>query len=144
VTFTAVGRNPTARLRAATAAAGVSLTGTVEDVRPYVSRSAVFVVPLRIGSGTRLKIFEALAMGKAVVSTTVGAEGLGLDPGMHFLQADGPDDFVRAVISLLRDPARRDALGRAARELVETHYSWPQVTNHFEARCRELLQCASS
>jgi sugar transferase (PEP-CTERM/EpsH1 system associated) len=140
VTFTAVGRNPTARMKAATAAAGVSLTGTVEDVRPYVSRSAVFVVPLRIGSGTRLKIFEALAMGKAVVSTTVGAEGLGLTPGVHFLQADTPHDFVRAVISLLRDPTRRDALGHAARELVETHYSWPQVTNHFEARCREVVK----
>jgi len=143
VTFTAVGRNPTARLRAAIAAAGVSLTGTVEDVRPYVSRSAVFVVPLRIGSGTRLKIFEALAMGKAVVSTTIGAEGLGLDPGTHFLQADSPDDFVRAVTSLLRDPARRDDLAHAARELVETHYSWPQVANQFEAHCRELLQFTS-
>jgi len=136
-TLTVVGRNPSSRLRAAAAASGVArLTGTVEDVRPHVRDAAVFAVPLRIGSGTRLKIFEALAMGKAVVSTTVGAEGLGLKHGTHFLQADTPDDFVAAVISLLRDPARRDALGQAARSLVETHFSWPQVSRQFE----ELLQ----
>jgi glycosyltransferase involved in cell wall biosynthesis len=143
-TLTVVGRNPTSRLRAASASAvGVRLTGTVKDVRPFVREAAVFVVPLRIGSGTRLKIFEALAMGKAVVSTTVGAEGLGLTPGMHFLQADAPDVFVRAVISLLRDPARRDALGRMARQLVESQYSWPEVTRDFEARCEELLRAHS-
>jgi glycosyltransferase involved in cell wall biosynthesis len=127
-------------LRAAAAEPGVFLTGTVEDVRPFVSQAAVFVVPLRIGSGTRLKIFEALAMGKAVISTSVGAEGLGLTPGVHFLQADTPDEFVNAVISLQRDPARRDSLGQAARRLVETHYSWPQVSRQFESRCEELLQ----
>lgn len=136
-TLTIVGRNPTSRLKAAAAATpGVSLTGTVEDVRPYVRDAAVFVVPLRIGSGTRLKIFEALAMGKAVVSTTVGAEGLGLSTGTHFLQADTPDDFANAVISLVHDPARRDALGESARSLVHAHFSWPQVSRQFE----ELLQ----
>lgn len=139
-TLTVVGRNPTSQLRAAAATAGVHVTGTVEDVRPYVHRAAVFVVPLRIGSGTRLKIFEALAMGKAVVSTSVGAEGLGLTPGVHFLQADTPDEFADAVILLQRDPERRDALGRAARNLVETHYSWPQVSRRFEAHCVELLR----
>jgi glycosyltransferase involved in cell wall biosynthesis len=139
VSCTFVGRNPTERLKVATTAAGVSLTGTVDDVRPYVQKSAVFIVPLRIGSGTRLKIFEALAMGRAVVSTTVGAEGLGLEDKKHFLRADTPSEFVHAVSSLMRDPARRDALGRAARELVETHYSWPQVTHHFEAQCKQLL-----
>ncbi|HEV8657048.1 MAG TPA: glycosyltransferase [Thermoanaerobaculia bacterium] len=137
VTLTVVGRNPSAKLTAAMQATdGARLTGTVDDVRPYVHDGAVFVVPLRIGSGTRLKIFEALAMGKAVVSTSIGAEGLGLEHGTHFLQADTPRDFASAVISLLRDPARRDGLGHAARSLVETHYSWPQVSRRFE----ELLQ----
>lgn len=140
VTVTVVGRNPGSPLKTAAAdIPGVSVTGTVPDVRPYVHDAAVFVVPLRIGSGTRLKIFEALAMGKAVVSTSVGAEGLGLTAGLHFLQADTPDDFVKAVTSLLRNPARRDTLGEAARHLVETHYSWPEVTRHFEARCQQLL-----
>jgi sugar transferase (PEP-CTERM/EpsH1 system associated) len=138
-TVTVVGRNPGVRLKTAAAeTAGVSLTGTVPDVRPYVRDAAVFVVPLRIGSGTRLKIFEALAMGKAVVSTTVGAEGLGLIPGVHFLQADTPNDFADAVISLTRDPARRNALGKAGRELVERHYSWSAVSRTFDAHFEEL------
>jgi sugar transferase (PEP-CTERM/EpsH1 system associated) len=137
--LTVVGRNPTSRLKTACVGTpGVSLTGTVKDVRPYVRQSAVFVVPLRIGSGTRLKIFEALAMGKAVVSTSVGAEGLGLKNGTHFLQADTPEEFAAAVISLMRDPARRDALGVTARSLVETHYSWPQVSRRFEELLRPV------
>jgi glycosyltransferase involved in cell wall biosynthesis len=139
-TLTVVGRNPTSRLRAAANAADAYVTGTIDDVRPHVQRAAVSVVPLRIGSGTRLKIFEALAMGKAVVSTSVGAEGLGLKPGLHFLQADTPDEFVNAVVSLLRDPDRRDALGKAARQLVAANYSWPQVSLHLEAHCRQLLR----
>jgi polysaccharide biosynthesis protein PslH len=136
---TVVGRDPSARLRLAAARAGVRLTGTVEDVRPYVAESAVYVVPLRVGGGTRLKIFEALAMAKPVVSTTVGAEGLPLVPGRHFVQADDPAAFAEAVVSLLRDPARRESLGRAGRELVEQHYAWPQIARQFEAACREVV-----
>src|SRR5207244_10225244 len=81
--LTVVGRNPTARLRAAAAAAGVRVTGTVDDVRRYVGEAEVYVVPLRVGGGTRLKIFESLAMATAVVSTTVGAEGLRVPSGSH-------------------------------------------------------------
>jgi glycosyltransferase involved in cell wall biosynthesis len=136
---TVVGRDPSARLRAAAARAGLRLTGTVADVRPYVAESAVYVVPLRVGGGTRLKIFEALAMAKPVVSTTVGAEGLPLVPGRHFIQADDPGAFAGAVVSLLRDPERRGALGREGRRLVEQHYAWPQVARRFEAACREVV-----
>jgi glycosyltransferase involved in cell wall biosynthesis len=131
--LTVVGRSPSGRLQHAAAAAGVHVTGTVGDVRPYVAAGAVFVVPLRAGGGTRLKIFEALAMSRAVVSTTVGAEGLPLVPGEHFLQADDPRDFARAVVSVLRDPGRRQALGAAGRRLVQERYSWPQVTRELEA-----------
>lgn len=138
--LTIVGRNPTSRLWAAMAEAGVRLTGTVDDVRPYVAEAAVCVVPLRVGGGTRLKIFEALAMGKAVVSTAVGAEGLPLVPGQHYLRADEPDDFARAVVSLLRDPARRQALGAAGHRLVKERYSWTQVAKEFEARCKEAVR----
>ena len=81
ITLSVVGRKPSERLRAAADRAGVVVTGTVDDVRPYVDEAALYVVPLRAGGGTRLKIFEALAMGKAVVSTTVGAEGLALTAG---------------------------------------------------------------
>src|SRR5262249_5570765 len=111
--LTVVGRNPSARLRGAAAAAGVHVTGLVDDVRPHMAEAAVYVVPLRIGGGTRLKIFEALSMAKAVVSTAVGAEGLPLTPGRHFLQADDPAAFAEAVTSLLRNPARRHAIGVA-------------------------------
>ena len=134
-----VGRDPAERLRAACATAGVQVTGTVADVRPHVAEAAVYVVPLRIGGGTRLKIFEALAMGKAVVSTRVGAEGLPIVPGEHFLQADSPADFTQAVVTLLKDPDRRRALGRAGRRLVEDRYSWTQVTRQFEGHCEEVV-----
>ena len=135
-TLTVVGRNPTRRLRAAARAPGVRLTGTVPDVRPFLAEAAAYVVPLRIGGGTRLKIFEALAAGKAVVSTTVGAEGLPLVPGVHFLRADEPAEFARQVVALLRDPRRRRDLGEAGRRLVEQRFAWPQVATEFEAHCR--------
>lgn len=139
--LTVVGRKPSARLRSATAGLPVRLTGSVDDVRPYVSKGAVYVVPLRVGGGTRLKIFEALAMGKAVVSTTVGAEGLPLAPGEHFVRSDDPADFAREVVSLIRDEGRREALGGAGRRLVEELYSWPRVVRDFEARCGEVVRC---
>lgn len=137
--LTVVGRNPTPRLRELAARAGIAVTGTVNDVRPWIAEGAVYVVPLRAGSGTRLKIFEALAMGKAVVSTTVGAEGLALEPGRHFVPADDPDAFAGAVVQLLRDPERRRALGGAGRSLVETHYSWAIVAREFERRCEQVV-----
>jgi glycosyltransferase involved in cell wall biosynthesis len=139
VSFTIIGRNPSARVRELAAQPGITVTGTIDDVRPSIAQGAVYVVPLRAGSGTRIKIFEALAMGKAVVSTTVGAEGLALESGRHFLAADTPHDFAHAVIRLLRDPARRQALGDAGRALVETNYSWSTVARQFEARCEEVI-----
>ncbi len=142
--FSVVGRRPGAGLIAAAAASGARVTGTVADVRPYLAEGMVYVVPLRIGGGTRLKIFEALAAGKAVVSTTVGAEGLPLVPGLHFLQADDPGEFASAVVSLLRDPGRRRALGEAGRRLVEERFGWAEVAREFETRCREAVREAGA
>ena len=139
VSLAVVGRNPTDRVRAAGAAAGVHITGTVADVRPYMAEATVYVVPLRIGGGTRLKIFEALAMGKAVVATSVGAEGLPIVSRQHFLQADSAAEFAQAVVTLLKDPSRRQALGVAGRRLVEERYSWKQVAREFERHCEELV-----
>jgi glycosyltransferase involved in cell wall biosynthesis len=135
--LTVVGRNPSPRLRAAAEAAGATVTGMVPDVRPHVGEGAVVVVPLRVGGGTRLKIFEALAMGKAVVSTAIGAEGLPLVPGEHFVEADEPAEFAAAVVALLRDEERRRALGAAGRELVVERYSWEQVGREFARLCEE-------
>lgn len=131
-TLTVVGRNPSERLRRAADAAGVRVTGTVEDVRPYLAAAAAMVVPLRVGGGTRLKIFEGLAMGKAVVSTAIGAEGLPLEDGVHFLRADRPEDFAAAALRLLDDGALRRRLGEAGRRLVEERYGWGRVALQFE------------
>jgi polysaccharide biosynthesis protein PslH len=140
VTLSVVGRNPSPALRAAAERAGIHVTGTVDDVRPYVDEAALYVVPLRAGGGTRLKIFEALAMGKAVVSTTVGAEGLDVTPGRDVAIADGPDEFARTVVALLRDPERRRGLGRAGRALVQRRYSWEQVSSEFERYCESAAR----
>jgi protein-tyrosine-phosphatase/glycosyltransferase involved in cell wall biosynthesis len=130
-----VGRNPSRRLREAVREAGAAVSGTVPDVRPYLAEAAVVVVPLRVGGGTRLKIFEALAMGKAVVSTGVGAEGLPIEPGTHYERADDPVEFAAAVVGLLRDPARRRALGEAGRRLVASRHTWAAAALRFEAEC---------
>jgi sugar transferase (PEP-CTERM/EpsH1 system associated) len=138
ITVTIVGRNPSAKLQRLAAASKVHVTGTVDDVRPSVHRAAVYIVPLRIGGGTRLKLFEAAAMGKAIVSTTVGAEGLPLEHGKHLVLADTPEDFARQVLKLVEDPALRARLGRAGRELVQTRYSWARVAKELEALCHEV------
>ena len=135
VQLTVVGRNPSSGLRRDAEQAGVRVTGTVDDVRPYIDAAAVYVVPLRIGGGTRLKVFEALSMGKAVVSTGVGVEGLPLAPGEHYLKADDPQAFASAVVTLLRDPDRRHALGDAGRQLTHERYAWPRVAREFGMYC---------
>ncbi len=138
-TLTIIGRNPSKRLLERDGHSGVAVTGTVDDVRPHVAQGTVYVVPLRIGGGTRLKILEALAMGKALVSTTIGAEGLPLVDGEHFIAADSPAQIAHAVVSLLRDPARRVALGHAGRALVEKRHSWQRVAQDFEQLCQEAI-----
>jgi polysaccharide biosynthesis protein PslH len=146
-----VGRRPSRRLQtlASENPDHVHLTGWVDDIRPYLGKGAVCIVPLRIGSGTRLKIFEAMAMGKAVVSTTIGAEGLPGRHGTELLLADSPDDFAQCVTMLLRDAALRRKIGTAARTLVETKYSWGAVAaefasalDHVSAKQRQLSQAA--
>jgi sugar transferase (PEP-CTERM/EpsH1 system associated) len=136
VSLAIVGRKPSARIRALDDRPDVHVTGTVDDVRPYIATASLCVVPLRVGGGTRLKIFEALSMGKATLSTTIGAEGLDVIPGTHLELADGPAAFADAIVALLRDPERRRSLGREGRRLVEERFSWPSVTRAFE----ELLE----
>jgi glycosyltransferase involved in cell wall biosynthesis len=139
VRLSIVGRNPSARLRQVASTAAVAVTGTVADVRPHMAESAVLVAPLRIAGGARLKIFEAMAMAKPVVSTSVGAEGLPVVPGKHLLIADDPPSFASEVVALIRDAERRKELGAAGLRLVAERYSWPRVTRDFEAACFEAL-----
>ena len=140
-TLAIVGRAPTPAVRRLASDHGVMVTGRVDDVRPYVQDAAVSIVPLRIGGGTRLKIFEAMAMGKAVVSTTVGAEGLPVTSGEHLLLADEPHLFARAVVRLFRDVDRRRALEAAARTLVVDRYDWSAVAGELEGA---LVRIAST
>ena len=116
----------------------IRVTECVEDIRPYVEKAAVYIVPLRIGGGTRLKIFEAMAMSKAVVSTTIGAEGLPVKDGVNILIADSPEEFARRVTMLLASSETRTQLGKAARELVETKFGWPVVASYFESVLAKL------
>jgi glycosyltransferase involved in cell wall biosynthesis len=122
--FVVAGRGPSDGFRRRMAAVpNVTFTGSVPDMRAEIAQATVCVVPLRIGSGTRLKILEAAAMGKAIVSTRLGAEGLDFADGSEILLADEPEMLARSVASLLRDGARRAALGRAARARVVQDYS---------------------
>jgi sugar transferase (PEP-CTERM/EpsH1 system associated) len=132
VTLSIVGRAPTPAVRRLAEIEGVEVTGRVDDVREHIAKSAVYVVPIRIGGGTRLKIFEAMAMGKAVVSTTVGAEGLPVTDGQDIVIADEAPAFASAVVTLLRDADQRQRLEQAARDLVVTHYDWAAVSGQLE------------
>jgi glycosyltransferase involved in cell wall biosynthesis len=99
----------------------------VEDIRPVVQRAAAFVVPLRIGGGTRLKILDALAMGKALVTTPVGCEGLGLTDGSEALIAEDPAVFAERVVTVLRDRDLARRLGAAGRRCVEDRFQWKAI-----------------
>jgi len=133
VTLSIVGRAPTPTVKRLADTHGVVVTGGVDDVRPFMQDAAVYIVPLRIGGGTRLKIFEAMSMDKAVVSTTVGAEGLPVVAGEHVVLADEPTAFARAVVGLLRDTDQRARLETAGRALVLERYDWSAVAGALEA-----------
>jgi glycosyltransferase involved in cell wall biosynthesis len=123
--FIAAGRNPSPEMVARfSVIPGVTFTGTVPDIRPYLEQAGVCVVPLRVGGGTRLKILEAAAAGKAIVSTRLGAEGLEFADGQDIVLADDPMSFAEQVIGLLEDPVRRKTMGEAAYRRVRERYSY--------------------
>jgi sugar transferase (PEP-CTERM/EpsH1 system associated) len=139
--FYAVGQRPNRQLERLRADPSLTLTGWVQEVRPYVAQATVYVAPLRMGSGTRLKLLEAMAMGKAIVSTRLGAEGLSegasaqgaTRPVLELVEDNDPQAFADAVLALLREPARRAALGAAARTFVRAHYDWRVIIPRLEA-----------
>ena len=133
--FLAVGQKPHPRLDVLRGREDVTLTGFVPEIQPYIGAADVFVTPLRMGSGTRLKLLEAMAMGRAIVSTRLGAEGLHVQDGEHLLLADEPDAFADAVVALLGDDARRRALGERGREFVLAHHDWAAVIPRLEGVC---------
>jgi glycosyltransferase involved in cell wall biosynthesis len=111
---------------------GVEVIGMVDEVGPYIDRAAAVVVPLRIGGGTRLKIVEALAKGKPVISTRLGAEGLDVAHDQHLLLADEPEEFARQVGRVLTDPELAKRLGKEGRALMENKYSWTSIVGGLE------------
>jgi glycosyltransferase involved in cell wall biosynthesis len=138
--FVIVGRNPSpALLERTRALRGVTCTGFVDDVRPHVRAAHAFVIPLRVGGGTRIKAFEAMAMGCPVVSTGIGIEGLEVDPDEHFLLRDAAADQAGAVLDLLRDPALRNDLSRRARHCVEDRFGHRVAARVFEQICLGAL-----
>ena len=143
-TLSIIGRAPTPAVRKLAEIPGVEVTGRVDDVRPHIARGAVYIVPLRIGGGTRLKIFEAMSMGKAVVSTTIGAEGLPVTSGRDIDIADEPSRFAHAVVHLMRDTESRRAMETAARRLVVERYDWAAVARDFEEALHRAAGVATS
>lgn len=133
-----IGAKPPSAVRAF-AGPQVEVTGLVDDLRPHLASAAALVVPLRLGSGTRLKIVEGMAMGKAIVSTTLGAEGIDAVPERDLLIADDPSRFAACVVRLLDDPALAARLGRAGRALAVERYSWSAAAQRLERFYEETL-----
>jgi len=126
-TFRVVGGNPSDEIKSLSSTEGIEVMGFVEDIRPYVLEGSVFVVPLRIGGGTRIKILEAMSMGKSVLSTSIGAEGLDVEDGAEILIADDARDFAERISELFEDDGLRKKLGSAARQKVIRAYDWKSV-----------------
>jgi glycosyltransferase involved in cell wall biosynthesis len=139
--MTVVGRAPPAHLveRARARAANWTFTGYVDDIRPHIRGAAVYVIPLRVGGGTRLKVFEAMALGCPVVATAIGVEGLPLQAGTHYLLADEAEAMAESVVRLLGDAAARERLSTAARAYVAEHFSFHSIARDFERICLDTL-----
>ena len=145
VRFIVVGRDPPQALVAlGRAATNVRFTGFVDDVRPYVHDAHVFVIPLRVGGGTRIKAFEAMAMGCPVVATAVGIEGLDVQNGVHFLCRDSAQEQAAAIIELLEDPALRRGVSKRARECVESRFGHLEAARVFERACLQAIETTRS
>ncbi len=139
--FLIVGRRPPqAVIEQARSLPGVQCTGFVDDVRPHVRAAHAFVIPLRVGGGTRIKAFEAMAMGCPVVSTSIGIEGLDIRPQEHFLLRDDPRGLADAVLALFGDAALRQRLARQARERVEARFGHRVAAKVFEDICRRSMR----
>lgn len=138
LTWQIVGRAPSPEVKRL-ACADISVTGWVEDVRPYMEQSLAMIVPLRSGGGTRLKILEAMAAGLPVVSTTIGAEGLAVSDGETILLADEPNDFREAIETLVSQPDVVQTMRLAGRRLVESRYDWSTIADRLDDAYQSLF-----
>lgn len=139
-TWAIVGQKPHTRLERLRELDGVTVTGWVESVQPYLAGAAIMLMPFRVGSGTRLKLIEAMAAGKALVSTPVGAEGYAVQHGREILLGENAEEVETAVLHLLHHPEERVRLGREARQFAQ-QYDWRQVIPQFDEIYGALLSC---
>ena len=137
--FKIVGAKPSPEVEALEVVEGVEVTGSVPDIRPYVQEASAFVVPLRSGGGTRLKILQAFAMKCPVISTHLGAEGLDVTNDEHLIYADSPGEFLVALDKVLASDSAADGLRAAARQLVLDKYDWQSVLGQLDNLYEELL-----
>jgi sugar transferase (PEP-CTERM/EpsH1 system associated) len=137
--FQIVGRRPPRSIERLADVDGVQVVGTVPDVRPFLAQAAVVVVPLLVGGGTRIKIFEAMAMSRPVVSTPLGAEGLKVRAGDEIVLAESPEEFAGAVSRLLASRDLRRKIGETARQTICRHFSAETVARQFEAACHDVV-----
>lgn len=139
IKFYIVGKNPSQDVKdLGIKDSRIIVTGSVPDVRPYMVKSKIFVVPLRIGGGTRLKILEAMSMSKTIVSTTVGAEGIDYTPDKNIVIKDKPREFANMILSLLKDKTKQNALGISGREMVCNNYDWKIIGNKLKDIYRNI------
>jgi polysaccharide biosynthesis protein PslH len=136
VKLTIIGRNPPQSiLGLAERDSSITVTGTVDDVRPHMSKAVASVVPLRVGGGTRIKIFEAMAMGIPVVSSSIGAEGLPVQDGKNIFIADDPETFAGRVITLLENSTTARVMGEAGQKMVRQEFTWQAAVSKFDKMC---------
>lgn len=141
-TVNIVGRNPAPEISVLAELEGVTVSGTVPDVRPYLNEASVFVVPLRVGGGTRLKIYEGMATGIGTLSTTIGAEGLPLEADVHLRLADDAASMARATVEMLKNPSATNAMGLAAAQYVRANFGWSGVAREFMNVCERAREKA--
>lgn len=137
--FWIVGSDPTPEVFKLALIPGVKVVGTVEDIRPYYLQGKVFVSPYHFGAGTKLKIFEAMASGIPIVSTTIGCRGIDLVSGKNILIADNKEDFIRDVISLLTNDNLATTLSKNASHLARNNYSWEKIVGNIESKISLLI-----
>jgi glycosyltransferase involved in cell wall biosynthesis len=139
IQFTVAGHSPVAEIVAwAASDDAVELVDTPADIRPWIDRGAVFVCPIVDGGGTRLKLLDAMSSGKAIVTTSVGAEGLGVENGLQAIIADTEDAFTEGTLEILKDPALRNSLARCGREFVERNFAWSTIGMELESAYSRL------
>jgi polysaccharide biosynthesis protein PslH len=122
-----VGRNPAPEVQALVEVPGITVVGPVDDMRQWVAGATVYVVPMRMGGGVRLKVLQAMSMACSIVSTPMGAEGIPVRPGKDMLITFSPAGFAQGVLLLLSDRTRRQALGSSAQSLVTSQYAWSHL-----------------